>query len=69
MKPGNLRKARAKVKELMAKVTHGNADRPKKKTTKLGLLTKKATGVISLKGADYKDILSEELAKKYRRNV
>jgi hypothetical protein len=54
MKPRNLRKARAKAKKMMGK---------------LGPLTKKATGVISLKGADYKDVLSKELTKKCRRNT
>jgi hypothetical protein len=39
----------------------------KNKTTPIGPLTKKATGVISLKGADYKDVLGEELTKKYGR--
>jgi hypothetical protein len=71
MKPKNLRKARAKANEMMATFTLSKDLQAvrKKKTIKQGPLTKKATGVISLKGADYKDVLSEELTKKSRRNA
>jgi hypothetical protein len=41
----------------------------KNKTAPIGPLTKKATGVISLKGADYKDVLADELTKKHGRRA
>jgi hypothetical protein len=41
----------------------------KDKAVRPGPLTKKATGVVSLKGAGYKDVLSEELTKKYGRKA
>jgi hypothetical protein len=41
----------------------------KNKSAKIAPLTQKATGVISLKGADYKDVLSDELTKKYGKKA
>lgn len=38
----------------------------KKRSPKIGTLTQKATGVVSLKGRDYKDVLSEAIAAKHK---